>query len=331
VNNLEELYVFVKAFTKCGKELGIRYCESFISAYKPSHQKIFYNAGLRPRGYVPSWIYNRSKQSFEDCILFNLYEGKIDDNIQLIDEGYILLDILSLDNVEDKGDFLEQNKLLGIFPLLYSFKEKISHVWNFPKTVKSTLLIGLLVYLSLVIGSVFVADIHGSFGYSIITHTISELGTLYISPVPFIFDFACVWGGPITILMYCYLSRRIEIRSQASNFVHVLLKIAVITGIIGSIGYMLVGILSLDRASGIGHTIASVIAFGGFIVGLSSFGFIIFKYSSRMPRIIGLNAMVPVVILVGNCIIPCALLEWILLISILTSLSPFVFWLTFKN
>ncbi|MFX1420458.1 MAG: GNAT family N-acetyltransferase, partial [Promethearchaeota archaeon] len=40
VKNIEELYVFVKAFIKCGKELGIRYCEAFISAYESSHQKL---------------------------------------------------------------------------------------------------------------------------------------------------------------------------------------------------------------------------------------------------------------------------------------------------
>ena len=38
VASLEELYTFVEQFIECGKDLGIRYCEIFISAYKPEHQ-----------------------------------------------------------------------------------------------------------------------------------------------------------------------------------------------------------------------------------------------------------------------------------------------------
>jgi len=41
VHNLEELYVFVQEFIKCKNELEVRYCEVFVSAYKPEHQKLF--------------------------------------------------------------------------------------------------------------------------------------------------------------------------------------------------------------------------------------------------------------------------------------------------
>ena len=70
--------------------------EVFVSAYKPDHQKIFLEAGLSPRGYIPSWNYNQKKNVFEDCILFNKFEGKIDKNIQLIPEGKELLNSLKL-------------------------------------------------------------------------------------------------------------------------------------------------------------------------------------------------------------------------------------------
>ncbi|MFX0104428.1 MAG: hypothetical protein ACFE75_02925 [Candidatus Hodarchaeota archaeon] len=97
VNDLEELYAFVQEFIKYGKKLKIRYCEAFISAYKPTHQKIFSDAGLSPRGYVPSWIYNKKKKIFEDHILFNYYRGQIGSDIQLISEGYELLQVLELE------------------------------------------------------------------------------------------------------------------------------------------------------------------------------------------------------------------------------------------
>jgi len=96
VDNLEELFVFVQEFKRCAREMEVRYCEAYVSAYKPAHQRIFSDLGLSPRGYIPSWQYNQDKGSFEDHVLFNHYEGKIDENMKLIDEGTQLLADLSL-------------------------------------------------------------------------------------------------------------------------------------------------------------------------------------------------------------------------------------------
>ena len=98
VKNLEELYVLVHELKKFGSELNIRYYEVFVSAYEPNHQKIFLDAGLSPRGYIPSWNYNQKRKYFEDYILFNYFEGKIDENIQLIPEGIELLKSLNFLN-----------------------------------------------------------------------------------------------------------------------------------------------------------------------------------------------------------------------------------------
>jgi len=95
VKSLEELFVFVQEFKKDIKNLNIRYCEIFVSAYNPYHQKILLDAGLSPRGYIPSWKYNHNKDYFEDFILFNYYEGEIDENIQLIPEGEELIRCLN--------------------------------------------------------------------------------------------------------------------------------------------------------------------------------------------------------------------------------------------
>ena len=96
VKNLEELYVFGQKFKEFGEIRNIRYCEAFISAYEPEHQKIFQKIGLSPRGYIPSWNFNRKQGFFEDCILFNRFEGKINENIQLLPEGRELLNYLYL-------------------------------------------------------------------------------------------------------------------------------------------------------------------------------------------------------------------------------------------
>jgi hypothetical protein len=92
--DLEELYVFIEKLQEIMKERDINYAECFVSAYKPRQQKIFYNIGFRPRGYVPSWKYNKDKKEFEDQIVFNYFKGSIDKNMKIIPETNELLDNL---------------------------------------------------------------------------------------------------------------------------------------------------------------------------------------------------------------------------------------------
>lgn len=96
VQNLEELYVFIHEFKKYMKVFNVRYCEVFVSAYKPNHQKLFLDAGLSPRGYVPSWAYDKVENHFDDYIVFNCYKGYIDKDIKLIQEGKELLKYIDL-------------------------------------------------------------------------------------------------------------------------------------------------------------------------------------------------------------------------------------------
>ena len=90
INSSEELYALLWMFKQFISQMNIRYCEVFISAYKPLHQQLFYNFGLKPRGYIPCWQYDPDKNIFEDSILFNWYYGKLNDMI-LIDEAKMLI------------------------------------------------------------------------------------------------------------------------------------------------------------------------------------------------------------------------------------------------
>ena len=49
------------------REKNIKYIEAYISAYKPNHQKVFYQAGFRPTGYFPMY----------DTALDGMYEDAI--------------------------------------------------------------------------------------------------------------------------------------------------------------------------------------------------------------------------------------------------------------
>jgi hypothetical protein len=99
--------VFIQEFLKCKKELNVRYCEIFLSAYKPSHQQIFYKAGFTPQGYIPSWRWADKTNTFNDSILFCLFEGKVSENIQLIEQGQVLVKNLGLVKFSDSGECIE--------------------------------------------------------------------------------------------------------------------------------------------------------------------------------------------------------------------------------
>jgi hypothetical protein len=326
VNSLEELYVFAREFIKCGKNLGIRYCELFTSAYRPDHQKIFHDLGLNPRGYIPSWMYNREEEGFEDSILFNWCRGEINSDIQLIEEGKELVDIVMQDRITHVEDILRKTRIIQTFPMYYTFKERLSTVWNYPKVIKSSLMTGLIIYLLLVVGSIVTASY---FGYRIIYNSISQLGTIQLTPVPLMFDGACVLGGMTTIFLYCNLSRRII---KQDSITKRLLRYGMYIGSIGSIGIIFVGIFSLDRAgpSGILHNSSSILAFGGFVVALSTYGATLCRKESKLLKIIGGNGFIPLIMMIGNCIFPCPIMEWILLFTILTSLIPLFWWVSFR-
>jgi len=91
IKNLEELFVLLEEVKKLIQDYDANYFECFVSAYKPTHQKIFHDAGFKSTGYVPCWYYNKKQQYFEDRIVFNYYKGSIDSNIKLIPEARELL------------------------------------------------------------------------------------------------------------------------------------------------------------------------------------------------------------------------------------------------
>ncbi len=324
VDCLEELYIFIREFLNYGKELDIRYCEAFISAYEPSHQKLFHDFGLHPHGYIPSWKYNQNTEIFEDCILFNWFEGGISEDIQLLQEGQELVDMLGIRySFEPK---IVPKQISNTKPM--SFKEKVSSILNSTKFVKSTIIAGYLIYFLLLFGGFGNANLNG---YRITTHTISELGSLGTTQLPFLFDLSSVIGGSTSILFYYYLFKRLKVLVPHNNIIYPhLFRSATIIGIVGSFGIIFVGIFSLDRAFGSCHNISSIFAFGGFTISLLLVGIIIIKFDTEIPRMIGSFGIMPLITLILQFLIPIPLLEWMLLLSILSSIMPIVGWVTLR-
>lgn len=86
VNNLEELSVFLRKLREFIIIKYIRYCECYVSAYNPSHQRLFSLFEFNPRGYIPCWKFNKDSGFFEDQILFNFFNGEISDTIECLKE-----------------------------------------------------------------------------------------------------------------------------------------------------------------------------------------------------------------------------------------------------
>lgn len=95
VKSLEELVAFIQSFNRIGQNIGIRYKESYVSAYNPSHQKIFNYLGFTPRGYLPAWNLNKKTNKFEDYIVFNWYRKPLV-KYETIPEGLLLLKHLNI-------------------------------------------------------------------------------------------------------------------------------------------------------------------------------------------------------------------------------------------
>jgi hypothetical protein len=329
VSCLEELYVFVEKFLECGKAYNIRYCEAFVSAYKPTHQNIFYDFGLEPHGYVPSWNYNQKTGKFEDCILFNWFEGEISKDIQLLEEGKELVEMLGF-CYSDETDFnpvndLPVNDLILSEPV--SFRERLVNKNSNSTIIKPTIMTGLVLYLLLLFGGLGTANMQG---YQITTHAISKLGSLEVTHLPILFDLSSILGGFTTILFYYSFTKRIESQLHHKKYnISEILRYTMIIGIIGSLGIIMVGIFSVDRDCGLCHTISSVFAFGGFTLSLLIFGVVILQLDTKIPKSMGVPGMLPILAFILQCIFASPLLEWILLLSIIFALIPLFMWFVF--
>jgi len=332
VKTLEELQVFVDEFTTCREELGVRYCEVFVSAYKPEHQQIFYNAGLTSKGYIPSWKYSRKKNMFKDHILFSIFDGNISKEMQLINEGQKLLQVLELPCSYEYNEATES--------LISKPEEKNRKVKGKFSTLKSsrpfklTLLGAMIIYLSLLFISLLIAV---EYDFSIITHSISDLGNSLSTPVPFLFDCACVIAGIITI-PYNFFIRKSVIYTPAGSslkakVLHSTSLIGIICGIIGGFGYICVGVFSLERSGpdGAYHGLFAAFAFFGFVCSILCFSLHAVLNHAHIAKGFGIcGVVVPSVFFMLNCIFGTPLLEWLLLFSILIHICPLNYWAVIK-
>ncbi len=202
--------------------------------------------------------------------------------------------------------------------------------------VKKTSLIVITVYLSLLLIAVIIAAIFGPYGYTIWTRMISDLGGIKYTPVPILFDIACVFAGIMTIPLTFYienlfapLPKKKNLREQ--HFSRLRFRLgsnAFFFSLMGNLGYIFVGIFSEDRNYPLldfasYHDVFSFLSFTGFALGAFFIGWIIALYDTKIPKVFGIYGIIgPPTMLFTFLFTMEALWEWILLFSILLWIIP---------
>jgi hypothetical protein len=97
-NTIEELQYFLTKIKEIIENKKIRYFQCFVSSYKPKNQKLFLDNGFRPYGYIPSWMYNKEANLFEDSIVFINLKGSINQKLKLIPQTKELIQSLGVLN-----------------------------------------------------------------------------------------------------------------------------------------------------------------------------------------------------------------------------------------
>jgi hypothetical membrane protein len=158
-----------------------------------------------------------------------------------------------------------------------SWIERAYNLLTAPKTVRICGYLVLVLYIGLVALGVLVAALFGPGGYSVTTHFISALGDSDTTPVPILYDLACIFAGSLTIPFTLYLERHVAPIPRTADDLpaphrwnYRLVGMSFFFSMLGSIFYIGVGIFSADRdvVGGVNmHEICSYGAFGGFAFG----------------------------------------------------------------
>nr|MDO8087055.1 DUF998 domain-containing protein [Candidatus Sigynarchaeum springense] len=206
------------------------------------------------------------------------------------------------------------------------------------RIVKISMIAALLAYhVLLVLGVIFAQwtpDWSAIDGYTIWDNWISDLGgskyTVPHTPLPILYDLACVIAGALTVPLTFFLEGVVAPRdSSMSRWRLRLVSLGFLFGIVGNVGYIGVGVFSEDRNFWGLHGVTSALAFGGFVVSGFFVAFCALIYRTRIPKKFGVYMFfippLTIVLQALPAVVPAVsgpLMEWMLLFSILGWVDP---------
>ena len=158
------------------------------------------------------------------------------------------------------------------------------------------------------------------FGFSLTVNYVSDLGSKNFIPFPYVHNLICVFGGVVSLPVNFFVRKKLRIVYKSSKHSVLFVELGVVLGIIGNIGYIFLGIFSLDRGGpgGIYHGIITFISFGGYIVSIFFFSLnIVLSHKCKLKHLGLFGLIVPIALLFAYCATTIPLIEWFLLSSIL--------------
>ena len=158
------------------------------------------------------------------------------------------------------------------------------------------------------------------FGYSVLTHYISDLGRQAVFPFSWLHDAFCVFAGLISVPVTVSFSKKLKVRYKDSKHSLLFAKIGLVSGVLGNLGLVFVGIFSLDRAGPdqIYHGISAFFAFCGIAVSIFFFSLnIVLSHKCNLKKLGAYGLVVPLVLLFLNCVIATPIFEWLFYYSII--------------
>ena len=172
-------------------------------------------------------------------------------------------------------------------------------------------------YIILLVSNVLLSSF---FGFSLFVNFISDLGSIRFIPFPYVHNLICLFGGMVSLPINFYIRNKLRIVYKSSKYSIKFVDFGVAFGIIGNIGYILLGVFSLDRAGpgDIYHSIIASISFVGYILSIFFFSLnIVLSHNCKLKHLGFFGLVVPIALLFTYCVLTIPLIEWFLLSSIL--------------
>jgi hypothetical membrane protein len=220
--------------------------------------------------------------------------------------------------------------------------QKIEGFFTDPLNMRFAIIIVLIGYHALLIIGYIFAQWNETFtaidGYNLLDNWISDLGGSPFTPLPILYDVAACLAGAFTLPLTFFLEKQIapvpaklDDLKGVSRWRYRFSTLGFLFGLIGNIGYILVGVFSEDRNYWGMHMYSSALAFGGFVGCGLFFGICIVLYDDiEIPNAFGWYMIfIPPITMIGqglplvtNNMISGPFMEWMLLFSVLIWVDP---------
>lgn len=158
------------------------------------------------------------------------------------------------------------------------------------------------------------------FGFSLLLNYISDLGSTEVTPFPLIHDLISIFGGIISLPVNFFARKKLRVVYKDSKHSLLFAEFGVVFGVIGNIGYVFIGVFSLDRAGpgDMYHGVVTLISFIGYVLSIFFFSLnIVLSHKCKLRRLGFFGLIAPISLLIAYCVFSFPLIEWFLLSSIL--------------